>query len=63
MVNTPSHKCPVRSMPKTAQEKYDQDIPNMSKETIMATSQGNIYIIYEPSIQRDMPTSPKFGYI
>lgn len=53
----------IRSMPKTAQEKYDQDIPNMSKETIMATSQGNIYIIYEPSIQRDMPTSPKLGYI
>lgn len=48
---------------KDRSRKYDQDIPNMSKETIMAISQGNIYIIYEPSIQRDMPTSPKLGYI
>src|ERR1044071_9643515 len=57
---SPENKCPVCSMPKSANCKCDQDIPEPQWPTHATATQGQVNVIPEPRGKRNMPALPEF---
>ena len=59
VIEPPRRKMPVRTVPETAQKKYDEYIPYMHCRSPPAPAQRNIHIIREPARERDVPSPPE----
>lgn len=57
--STPQHKSKVGTVPNTAHQKGDKQIPQMPPMAHPIPPQRNIQIVLKPGRQRDMPSPPK----
>ena len=60
--HAPYYKCESNAVPKSRQEEDNQNIYYGAAFAFSVSSERNIYIFFEPSSQRNVPTAPKFGY-
>ena len=51
MIRPPSNKCPIGSMPQTAQQENDEGVPNNHHLRAPAASHRNVHVVPEPTRQ------------
>ena len=62
MEDTPDDECPVGSVPDSAHQERDEDVPVISHLAASAPTKGNIDIVFEPSGERDVPSVPEIRH-
>ena len=58
---SPDYISPVRTVPQTADSTDNQQVAVFVEDSLTASAQGNIEIIFKPFIKRNMPSAPKLG--
>lgn len=59
MQATPCDKCPIGTMPQSAEQKDYHDVEHPTADTHTTAAKGDIEIVAEPCGERDMPSVPK----
>ena len=59
MIESLAHKCPVGSVPKSAEQEYNCEIQALTEFSSPVSSHRDIHIILEPGHKGYMPTTPE----
>ena len=61
--SSPADESPVGSVPKAADQEYNQCVAHRFPFAASASAQRNVNIIAEPGCERYVPAPPELGYI